>query len=201
MFLGSRLRDYTSMPSKFVPLKVFIFQGSLEEKRNIRVWEDEGTHLYPIRQVRPAQVCHQNNWYWINYCGTASRVNLRTHVAKILLIGKPIPSRGWSEVECTSSLTTVDCVHRVTCSPTVAVNPCGVFTAFLSAPNREVCSRPAFLICEKEKRSSGEVIWRERRANPPPFKMIKLHIAIGIRNYYLGLTHGCRHHLYLLKWW
>jgi hypothetical protein len=99
---------------------------------------------------------------------------LSTYVAKILLIGRPIPIRGCGSIPAFisgSPLLDIDpCslvrCQRPTCSSTVARIPRGHELAVRRATSREPSILVAFRTCENENRSEGELMDVSKR--PPP---------------------------------
>jgi hypothetical protein len=114
---------------------------------------------------------------------------LGAYVAKILLIGSPIPIRGCGSIPAfisgspmldidTCSL--VPC-QRPTCSSTVARIPRGHELAVRRATSRESSILVALRTCENEKRSEGALIDVPKR--PPP----------------VGKTYV--YTIHILRWW
>jgi hypothetical protein len=111
---------------------------------------------------------------------------LGTYVAKILLIGRPIPIRGCGSIPAFISGSDIDpCPlvrrQRPTCSSTVARMPRGHELAVRRAPSRESSILVALRTCENENRSEGELMVVSKR--PPPFGKARVST------------------IYVLRWW
>ena len=94
-----------------------------------------------------------------------------THVAKMLPIGKPIPSFVCAPTPAFfsgSSFNLFSSSHRANCSSTVARSPSGRELKLRNAPIRTRSVRVAFWTCEKDNKSFGEATLSP--SSPPPIK-------------------------------
>ena len=125
---------------------------------------------YPSHPRILAEECLQNNC--VQVMKKRYDCNHPTYVAKMLLIGNPIPIRGCRTCDGEVGKSTISCFRAFSqlpsCSAIVARKPSWLWLALRSAPILESSSLVAFRTWENENRSDGVKIGVSAWLSPPP---------------------------------